>query len=241
MKDKKDIQNIRALLERYYEAETTREEEKELETFFTECDPKDIPEEMTADMKLFKWLETALPSSVELEATNELMTKIEEILSKPVVTPVIEKRKFWPKILRRAGIAVAACIACVIIVKVAGTGVTQPDSTDGLTAEAYINNDNDLPTLTIIRSNYEGVLAEPEDYFGKEEKPLHKKAVPKARKTVVTEDDGFIEITDPEEARRITMEIGRLLAQNVESTGDAVAQIGNSINSYKEIYNTILQ
>ena len=54
-------------------------------------------------------------------------------------------------------------------------------------------------------------------------------------------EDGFIEITDPEEAERIVMEIGRLLASNTQKTNEAILHLEKTVDEYKEITKSILR
>lgn len=54
-------------------------------------------------------------------------------------------------------------------------------------------------------------------------------------------NDGFIEVTDPEEVKKIALGIGKLLAHNSEKTNDAISHISTTIDSYKEITKSILK
>ena len=57
-----DIKRIRLLLERYYRAETTRDEEDCLEAVFCAAEAADIPADMGADMRLFRAMRELHPS-----------------------------------------------------------------------------------------------------------------------------------------------------------------------------------
>lgn len=54
-------------------------------------------------------------------------------------------------------------------------------------------------------------------------------------------NEGFIEVTDPEEVKKIALGIGKLLAHNSEKTNDAISHISTTIDSYKEITKSILK
>ena len=55
------------------------------------------------------------------------------------------------------------------------------------------------------------------------------------------QEDGYIEITDPEEAEKIIIEIGRLLAANSQKTNEAIRHLEKTIDDYKELTKSILQ
>ncbi len=230
----RNIDHIRQLLDRYYRAETTPEEEDHIIAFFQDTDASDIPEDMSADMKLFGSLNAFRPLPADTEAPDNLLEKLGDIVGNAPSATVTAKRIHRRRILKYSGIAAAACIIWAIILMIPKPVENAAPPHEHLTAEATLHEADDSLPLTIISSVQKETLEDP---------PSSAPAIttPEEVKNDEPDDDGFIEITDPEEARKIAISIGKLLAQNAETANDAIAQIGNSLDSYKEITKTILQ
>lgn len=237
MKYDRDINNIRLLLDRYYRAETSPDEEQLLETFFKETNPADIPYDMEADAKLFELMSDTHLRPVECDIPTDLIEKINGIMDAPSSSTFEKWSKGIFRILRYSGVAAAACIVLVLII-LNPIGLHQgPNLSENineedmkgynLSAEAEANDN----VLTIVKS-------QADKYAIVDDKTNEPTEAPQVQ---TNESDGFIEITDPEEARKIALSIRKLLAQNADRTNEALEQIGNSIDSYKELTKSILQ
>lgn len=233
-----DITRIRHLLEKYYRAETSPEDEERIGTFFSEMDHADIPEDMMADARLFSLMKETHTLPSECEAPDDLIEKLNGIVETPLPSISYSGSSRIFKILKHSGIAVAACAAWAIIMfKPFG----QLPETTTITSHGIENMIPDNHTAE-IKENEESVLtivkSQPDRYAFAEKQSGE---VTETEQTPEEASDGFIEITDPEEAKKIAMSIGNLLALNAGKTNDAMMQIENSIDSYKEITKSILQ
>lgn len=241
MNDNNDINQIRELLERYYRAATTPEEEKHIERYFLETDVADIPADMQGDSKLFVGLSAIRPLSSELEAPCDLLGRIEKIAGEPTIARTAPKRILQHWVIRAAGFTCAACVACAIIMMVARLSDNTISDSGNLTAEASIGKENDTRVLTIQKSGYDTTEVTQGIKIKEEARPITRPKASKPQRKITEEDDGFVEITDPAEAQKIAQEIGRLLAMNADKSYDAMNQISETFDSYKEITKNILQ
>lgn len=237
MKYDNDINTIRHLLDKYYRAETSPDEEERIGTFFSEMDHAYIPEDMVADARLFSLMKETHTLPSECEVPDDLIDKLNGIVETPIPSTTYSEWRRIFKIFKYSGIAVAACAAWAIIMFKPFEQHTetnpilnnQPDMIhDKRTAEI---KENEESVLTIVKSQ--------SDKYAFAEKQIGE--MTETEQSPAEASDGFIEITDPEEARKIAMSIGNLLAQNAGKTNDAMMQIENSIDSYKEITKSILQ
>lgn len=232
----RDIYIIRRLLERYYRAETTPEEEKRIVSFFLETDADEIPADMKADRELFVGLDAMGPLLSELEAPEDLLGKVEDIVDEPAMVPSIKKRVIWQWMVRAAGVA---CVACAIVVMARlSNKMTEPGN---LTAEASLGNGQDTNVLNIkiSENNYEETEADVSVEL--EVRPTIGSTDRRVKRAIAEDEKGFIEITDPAEAQRIALDIGKLLAQNAAATNNAIEEISETFDNYKEMTKNILQ
>ena len=227
MKYNYDIDHIRGLLDKYYRAVSSPEDEEMLETFFREVNPDDIPEDLASERKMFV-LMGKLHSSIEDSIVpDNLMEQLENIVERPAVADGL-RTKFY-KMLLYIGGSVAACIIIAFLIVFMHQ---RKDYSPSVKVLAETQNTSDAPV--IVQGEEEPIyVPDVENKVSVAEIPKHKHEE--------MEEDGFIEITDPEEAREILQNIGKLLAKNAEDTNYAMANIGNSIDSYKEISKSILQ
>lgn len=237
MKNKYDFDHIRRLLQRYYEAETTPDEESFLQTFFCETPEAEIPIDMADDRKLFSAIQPMQPLESECEVPEDLFEKIETILASRSAAPIISKRHKWNRIILYSGVAAIACIIMVVI----GTMTNRESGKVASTSELVVETPEVIKTPLPDKASETPNIATT---------GIVKTAVPKntqmnesssAVRQPEEKDDGFIEITDPEEARKIAMEIGKVLALNSDKVNGAISRLGNTIDNYKEMTKSILQ
>lgn len=227
MKYNYDIDYIRGLLDKYYRAETSLEDEEILESFFSELNADEIPKDLASEEKMFSLMKNLHPSQEERMAPDYLMERLNSIVEKPVAAESIRKK--FHNVLLYFGGSVAACILIAF------------------TMVFIHQHKNDNPSVKMVEATHKKsetpVLIKSvetkTDLPELEHKVSEIKMSEKTHEEI--EEDGFIEITDPEEAREILQNIGKLLAQNAVDTNDAMANISNSIDCYKEISKSILQ
>ncbi len=248
MKYDRDINNIRLLLDRYYRAETTAEEEQELEYFFSEAAPSDIPEDMKADASLFGLMSRSHPLPSDSIVPEDLMERLNAIVEESKDRPTSRRYPWVFKILRYSGVAAAACIVWAIVSLLPSPKQSMTEDRPALAHEtASLDPPKDRPALaeetaSLERTKDRPALAEKAASMEPtKDRPALAKVKRRPQPPKAEQSDGFIEITDPEEARKIALSIGKLLAQNADRTNDALAQIGNSIDSYKELTKSVLQ
>lgn len=195
MKDKPNIDHIRLLLHKYYEAETTPEEETLLETFFQATPADQLPEDLAEDGTLFNSLAPLHPGIPNLVIPEDLPDRMSEATDTPPDHPSGKIQRLWHQCI--SYVAAAAC-ACLLI---------------------YIGNQRSHSDHNTKRS------------------AMMTEEVPSGNVL----DDGFIEITDPEEAEKIMTEIGLLLAANTRQTNEAIQHLEKTVDEYKELTKSILK
>ncbi len=125
-----NLNNLRQLLHKYYEGETTPEEEKLIITLFSEIPAEDIPEDLAEDRLLFLSMNELLPTQPELEAPDDLFENIHRKISETSGGQSINTKGKWTKrLLYPVGIA-AACIVLAIIFNPSETTDSEIDSTE---------------------------------------------------------------------------------------------------------------
>lgn len=227
MKYKYDIDHIRGLLDKYYQADASPEEEEILVSFFSEVNADEIPEDLASDCKMFSLMRKLHPSQEESMAPDYLMERLNSIVEKPVVAESLGKK--FHNVLLYLGGSVAACILIAFLMVFIHS---HHDETPNVKMVEATHKKTETPVLVKSLETKTEMS---------EVGPIISEIEISAKTHDEVEEDGFIEITDPEEAREILQTIGKLLAQNAEATNDAMANISNSIDSYKEISKSILQ
>ncbi len=239
MKYNYEIDYIRNLLDKYFRAETSPEEEEVLENFFSYVNDVDLPADLKANQALF----TVMKELHTVPDDNDVPRSLSENIEKIVAVPTInrdEKRKnklfyFSPYI----EIGIAACIAVII-----GIVCLIPDRHDATlindkTASSNQLSDTSLvPNLPIIvqepKKIEEPLLVDNKDNDLKELPPTHVKktvSVPAYPVSDPEENDGFFEVTDLEAAHDILLKIGNLLACNAELSQDVIDNIDKSLEN----------
>lgn len=239
MKDKFNIDHIRCLLHSYYEGETTPEEELHLEAYFRDTPEWEIPEDLASDLRLFYSMASLHPSASDMEIPDGLYNKISEIPTNRISQNNETKQR---KLASRLGYVMAAACACLIL----ALGIKY------LTA----SNENDTKTIEYAAESPVNQPAQPSAISSEvKTKPeslettsipitqTHRRNNKIAGSAVQLNrmEDGFIEITDPEEAEKIIIEIGRLLASNNQKTNEAIQHLEKTVDEHKEISKSLLQ
>ncbi|MDE7409309.1 MAG: hypothetical protein K2N09_04735 [Muribaculaceae bacterium] len=243
MKTKFDIDAIRVLLHKYYEAKTIPEDELLLQTFFRDTPPEEIPEDLAEDGYLFSSLEKLHPSDAEMEIPESLFETISEITGISEIKHPIEIRRNWP---RRIGYVIAAACACILV----ALGIKHNTASEDIeikpkeyAAESPTDSPSEPRTEpSVLPINEVNRPASHEPNQMSNTRSSRRRNV-MAEKTVVSNEveDGFIEITDPEEVERIALEIGKLISRNSEKANDAIIRIGQTVEDYKQLTKSIMQ
>ncbi|MDE5850856.1 MAG: hypothetical protein K2H38_11995 [Muribaculaceae bacterium] len=242
MKTKFDIDDIRILLHKYYEAETTPEEELLLESFFRATPSEDIPEDLAEDGCIFSSLEEFHPSNAEMEIPEGLFEKISEITEISEIKHT-EIHSNWP---RRMGYVIAAACAC-ILVALGIKQMTAPKDIETKPEEYAAQSPTESPTEIqtdppVLPINEVNQPTSPEqNHISNMHRSRRRNVMAENRAAYNEIEDGFIEITDPEEVERIAMEIGKLISRNSEKANDAIVQIGQTVEDYKQLTKSIMQ
>lgn len=229
------IENIRILLHKFYEGATTPEEEETLESFFNDTSDSNIHIDMVEDKRFFSELKDMHPVPSDTDIPGDLLEKINGIVSGSAIVQTSGKRKNPLKIFAYSSVAAIACILLMIETfyhKSSEEQITQPiiyivsasESHEETMADEIQNTSRSSEMSNVLNSKNPG------------------KNIP----VITVEDpvegeDGFIEISDPEEVKTIALEIGKLLSNNSDRTNDAISYIGNTIENYKGLTKTILQ
>lgn len=236
-----DMDKLRFLLHKYYEAETSPEEEKLLMAFFSETDAENIPQDLTADRILFSSMKELLPCQTDLEAPDGLLEKIYQNIRITPHNVSMDVKEKWKKPFLYAVIAAIACLVLSLGIRYfAISNISKPPVTKYVVEAPSFSTGN---SPTVISDSVKA----PTGSKSSDQKPSVTPPVSQSNQSVAetgvspNEAEGYIEITDPEEAQKIVMEIGRLLANNSRETNEAIRLVENTVDEYKEISKSILQ
>lgn len=236
-----DIDKLRSLLQKYYDGETSPEEEMLIITFFSKTEAEYIPQDLTDDRQLFLSMKELLSSRIDMEIPDDLLGKINRGIMDNAIIASRDKKKNRKKPFVYSAVAAVACLMLVL-------GLRYNASTSGLMHKAPDNMAKTpsvtiKDTISIIAEPFVAKLhSEPSERKPSTDAPVHQTKHAVAGIDVSPEvDDGYIEITDPEQAREIILEIGRLLANNSIKTNEAIHMVENTVEDYKEITKSILQ
>ena len=240
MKDKYHIDYIRHLLHKYYEGETTPEEELNLEAFFRDTPEWEIPEDLEEDGRFFASMASLHPCEYDLEIPNGLFERISDFSGSKDAGLTDKLYQ-----VRRIGYILAAACVCLIV-------------TSGILGIRWMTNQKHIHTETSeYTSESHAKLPEPLFKASPEEETSHDTSkIPSESNTRTYQlsdktaenvgepnrlEDGFIEITDPVEAEKIVLEIGKLLAANTQKSNEAILHLEKTVDEYKEITKSILR
>ncbi len=241
MNNNLDLNKLRGLLHKYYEAETSPDEENFIISIFSEIEAETTPEYMTADREFFLSIKELLPCPTDLESPADLLGKINREISVASGIVLKDTKKKWE---RHFYYAVSAAVACVLL----SFGMWHIYTSHFLKSST-VDNLVENPSATI--EEYHSIISEPIETKTISETSMQKpSACPPARQShhIIAEDvalhqddNKYIEITDPEEAREIILEIGKLLANNSRKTKEATRIVEEAVDEYKEITKQLLK
>jgi len=100
-----DVDNVRILLNRYYEGETSEEEERMLAEFFATAE---VPADLQPDKALFTHIAACDDSSVPDGLGERLEAAIDRM---DISDRMASRRRLMPRWLRMAGVAASVAIA----------------------------------------------------------------------------------------------------------------------------------
>lgn len=236
MKNKHDLYNIQVLLHKYYEAKTTPDEEKFIESFFSESDADTLPYNLADDKKLFSSMAELHTKLAEFEIPDSLIDKMNAITEDSDDMTHIK----WNRHLEYGVVATCICLLAIGI-----KWMTTPYvDTSQLHKHVPVSSIQQSAQLSSDVPNGKTVdePLKPSKRERLTEYSEHRKSNEKAKMpTSSTEADGYIEITDPEEAEKIIIEIGRLLTDNSKKTNEAILNLEKTVVEYKEITKSILK
>ncbi|MDE5813497.1 MAG: hypothetical protein K2H72_04350 [Muribaculaceae bacterium] len=226
MKNKLETDSLQILLNKFYEAETTPEEERLIERFFSETDADDISPDMACDQELFLSMDELRPCPNDMKIPDSLFERISEITEESDRINSCNILRKWKKAIVFAAIGSCACLILSFGIKWYSSFIPteRPNSLQERHSEHKKASDRPI----------------------EKQKPMA--AETNIRKIInesITDkdvmNDGYIEITDPKEAERIVAEIGRLLTANSQKTNEAIQQVETTVDQYKQLTKSILQ
>ena len=230
MKDKPNIPYIRTLLHKYYEAETTPEEEQLLESFFIDSPEEEIPEDMNDDKKILSSFAELHADSSKMDVPADLVKNIYSLTEDYDGRNSGKTQSNWKRITVYA--TAAACISLVLTlgIKWITSSAVQTAETAGHTTETSFKQPQQQPAAHNEVNEVSGAL----DEIYMATNTSQRKGMTTATSTPdFDEGNGYIEITDPEEAQKILMEIGRLLAVNSQKTNEAIQHLEKQLTIIK--------
>ena len=112
MNNNHNIDKMRFLFHKYYEAETTHEEDLLIKSFFLDIPEYEIPEDMADDAKFFTAIAGLHPSETDIEIPDDLFEKISEIPRITDAKHTIKKQRKWERL---TVYAIAVACACMLL------------------------------------------------------------------------------------------------------------------------------
>lgn len=239
MNDKYDITQIRILLDKYYRAESSSEEEEVLENFFLQTNDNDLPEDLRASMPIFSIIRD-LHSIPDVDCIPEtLEQKIDNIIETPVPKSAVWRAKGFSMFSPYIGIAIAVCIA--LIIGISGILPNRYDHSSESEHYASVNLDTTARIVQHLPIIVQTPLAvnDPVLVNNNEKKIERSESQPYNKATNITpefqsqsdDEDGFFEITELEAAQDILLKIGTLLACNADLPQVAFDNIDNLLDN----------
>lgn len=238
MKNKFDIADIRKLLHKYYEAETTPDEEQLLVDFFSKTIIEEIPEDLEDDRELFSSLSRISSHHDDIEIPYALREKLTQFSWISAEYPASKKQKSWS---RRTAYVATAC-ACLMLALFMRWMYT-PSEIHTKSSKHTVETHKEI-SAKIIKSETETEIEIESPISPCNYNPVRtqvSKELAENTNKPQYQEDGFIEITDPEEAVMIVMEIGLLLTDNTQKTNKTLKHLEKLVYEHKELTKSILQ
>ena len=201
-----DETTARTLLDRWYDGKTTTADEDALTLYFTASE--NIPEDMKADAAVFA-LPTEKSQTMSQDIPNDLIAKV----NGAIIAEKARKHRytFW---YTAASVAACACIALVL-------GLSQSTELTPTTGNTYANavqkpKESTSEAQTVTPSDIENAV----ENEIPAEAPTAVPTKPRYAQAATVYDD-YHNVSEPEEAERIQLEVAALLSQSINSTGKA--------------------
>lgn len=208
-----DINEIRRLIDRYYDGSCSPDEELELEEYFCLTTDSELPDDLHAEAAMFRALAMAADSD-----DIELPAGLDERLNAVTADAPVRRK---PVIIRYLSIAAAAAV--VIAIGISLLTLSRP-------AEQPADEQ-------MIAANGSTTVAVAPDTLT--EAPADSAAV--FVKAVTDETDTYRVIDDPEEAARITSEALSLLRDKMAVANGRIRHADKKINKISTTLNNIVQ
>lgn len=246
MKSKQDIAYIRRLLYKFYEADTSPEEEAMLESFFSTTDAKEIPLEMAADRKYFLSLNALRSDSGIPEIPNGLFEKIDSAIDDSPEPRVTSWSGRWKNFWRYAAASAIVVAITTTVFLFAPSGSDLPGQTyvaaEKDSSHVYVSTVVAPDTVKVSEIHKEPAVMETQSPAAPSKNTGVSNHVNRIDTVTNTgSDDGYLEITDPEEVREIARRIGLLIAGNTDKANEALLYIGKAIEDNKQTTKRLLQ
>ena len=239
MKNNLNIDNLRLLLHKYYEGETSPDEEKLIECFFAETDADLNSQNMALDKELFSSMAELCPGPDDCDIPDHLADRITAITESSEDLFSSKNKKKWKISISYAAVAACICVAVTIGIRWLSAPITEPTHNMNHLAATPAKSH----TLLNEENSKHNVM--PEKPVAELNPPAPEPRQVKANIENVTDqnniNENYVEITDPEEAEKIVLEIGRLLAVNSQKTNEAIQNLEKTIGEYKELTKSILK
>lgn len=211
MKDTTDLQNIRLLLDRYYNGDASAEDMMELKRFFSSA--TEVPSDLEPDKAIFGMMAATDLSDGETEVPEGL----EQTLHGIAITP--ERRGYRFPAIAAAAAAIILLATCAIYILKPSPTVTPP-----VIAEATVE-----PTPRPMNTEETDTAPAPE----------HVPPVPHTpHRAHVTDKTAspYIEVTDSAEAARITVDALRRMRHTMNMAMNTTEEItGKNIENISKV------
>lgn len=208
-----DINEIRRLIARYYDGSCSPDEELELEEYFCLTPDSELPDDLRADVAMFRALAMA-GSSDDIELPAGLDERLDAVTADAPV-----RRK--PLIIRYLSIAAAAAVVLAIGIGLLNLSrpAEQPADEQMIAANGSTANVVVVDTVPDTPADSTSVFVE----------------------AVSGETDSYRVVDDPEEAARITSEALSLLRDKMAVANGRIRHADNKINKISTTLNNIIK
>lgn len=223
-----DIDRIRQLLKRFYEGETSLDEERELRSFFA-SNATSLPDDMVDDARVIDLLGPAMPADSHL-------TRFAESYIDTLADRTAQKRKHRKlRLLYPAMVAAAAIAAIFVIAPLRHPQVEEPVK---IASAPRAIAPHPTPKPATVTSTPPTVVSTPVAT----KQPAPAVTSPSATADTVPDREAtYIEVTDTAQARRMVEQSLRLLAQQLDCARDASKAADHSLTETQQTLKKVLQ
>lgn len=223
-----DIDRVRQLLKRFYEGETSLDEERELRSFFA-SNATSLPADLIDDARVIDLLGPTMPADSHL-------THFAESYIDTLADATAQKRRHRKLRLLYPTLVAAAAIAAIFVI--APLRHPQVEEPVKIASAPRATAPHATPKPATVTSTPPTVVSTP---VGELHSTPAVTSHPAPADTVPTREATYIEVTDTAQARRMVEQSLRMLAQQIDCARDASKAADQSLTETQQTLKKVLQ